>query len=158
MNSDRVDKSLTPRSLTPNGTPVARREIAVLARANPQDIFVLVQGIKGLGFTALSFYNYPANPKWIKEQWRTKTGVVCQQCGGGIQALLKSHRTGKHTFTDRPFIFCNCVRLQPSSLPSLEFFTANWAVVIDLYNSFLAVAKERQAELHSVLRRGFGID
>jgi ssDNA-binding Zn-finger/Zn-ribbon topoisomerase 1 len=116
--------------------------------SDPDDICALVRDIKGRRCRFLTFQNYPANPNWIKEKWRTKTGVLCPQCGQQIQALLKNHRTRRSTITGRrPCIFCGCVRLNPSALPALQFFTANWLIVIEIYNGIVAAARELHAEL-----------
>jgi hypothetical protein len=80
--------------------------------SNPDDIIIGVNGINGHGFSRLTFWTLNPNPDWILPRWRTTE----------IEALLKSHRTGPNAITGAPFIFCNCIRLEPSRLPSLSFF------------------------------------
>lgn len=112
--------------------------------SNPADIIAIIDDIHGLGFRRLVWRNNPANPSWIQPRWRTRTGVICPECEAEIQALLKSHRTGAHTVTGGPFIFCNCLRLEPSRMPSLTFFTDHWSVILEAF-SFL----EELAQAHS---------
>jgi hypothetical protein len=88
---------------------------------NPNDICVLVE-VSGCGFSQLVWQKNNANPAWIKPLWKTPSGVICPRCKSEIQALCRSHRINTYTMTGAPFVFCRCVRLAPSRLPSLSFF------------------------------------
>lgn len=116
--------------------------------SHPEDICAFVDGIAGLGFTRLVFRNNPANPTWILPRWRTPTGKLCPQCKSEIQALLKSHHCGPHTLTGAPFVFCNCVRIEPSRLPSLKFFTLHWDKVLEAINFLEATAMVEHHSKH----------
>jgi hypothetical protein len=106
--------------------------------SEPDDIFCYLSEIKGHGFTRLTFQNRCATPDWILDKWRTYTGTECPRCHRKIMALLKSHRSGRNTVTGAPYIFCDCIRLQPSKLPSLSFFTDNWHVVLQALDFMVA--------------------
>jgi len=86
--------------------------------------------------------NTPSNPPWILPEWRTSTGVICPRCQTEIQALLKSHRVGRNKRIGAPFIFCSCVRLEPSRFPSprfgtrTAFFTDHWSTVLEALEFF----------------------
>jgi hypothetical protein len=111
----------------------------------PDDIFCHLSEIKGCGFTHLTFQNRNANPGWILPKWRTYAGAECPRCQIRIMALLKSHRTNHRTITGAPFIFCDCIRLEPSRLPSIAFFTDNWQTALDALDFTVAYAKKREA-------------
>ncbi len=99
--------------------------------SHPEDIYVSIHDIKGHGFRTLVWRNNPADPDWIEQKWQTHSGVICQNCQTEIQALLKSHKLSYNTVTGAPYVFCKCIRLNPSRLPSLEFFSANWGIVLE---------------------------
>jgi len=107
------------------------------------DIFCGIHNIKGRGFTRLSLRNKPANPDWILEHWRTYTDTECPRCHHRIMALLKSHKISDLVYAAAPSIFCDCVRLEPSRLPSLSFFTDNWCVVLAALDFAVAYAASR---------------
>ena len=94
-----------------------------------------------------------ADPDWIRPKWRTQSGVICPRCQTEIQALKGWHRIDARTFTGGPFVFCKCVRLGPSRLPSLPFFMENWPVVLDALNCLEQIAEQseskRQQERHA---------
>jgi len=112
----------------------------------PDDFFCLIREIKGCGFTRLTLQNRYANPDWILPRWRTYAETECPRCHQKIAALLKSHKIGRHSFVPAPAIFCNCVRLEPSRLPSLSFFTDHWHIVLEALDFMVAYAKQRQDE------------
>jgi hypothetical protein len=113
---------------------------------NPEDITAFISGISGCGFTGLLLLTRPADPDWIRPHWRTPTYITCPQCGAEIQALLKSHRIDTRTITGAPHIFCRCVRLKPSKLPSLEFFTWHWGTVLEAVAFYERVAGKLRRE------------
>jgi hypothetical protein len=113
------------------------------------DIFCGIHSIKGRGFTRLSLRNKPANPDWILEHWRTYTDTECPRCHHRIMALLKSHKISDHTYAAAPSIFCDCVRLEPSRLSSLSFFTDNWRIALDALDFAVSFAKKLKAERDS---------
>jgi hypothetical protein len=115
--------------------------------ASSDDICCLISEIKGHGFTHLSFRNNPANPDWILEKWRTYTETECPRCNHRIMALLKSHRISRHTRSGAPFIFCDCIRIEPSRLPSLSFFTDNWHVALAALDYTVAFANAHKTAL-----------
>jgi len=57
--------------------------------------------------------------------------------------LLKSHKISDLVYAAAPSIFCDCVRLEPSRLPSLSFFTDNWCVVLAALDFAVAYAASR---------------
>jgi hypothetical protein len=116
--------------------------------SHPEDICVSIYDIKGHGFSSLCWRNNPTDPDWIAPKWRTNSGVICPRCQTEIQALLKSHKSGYRTVTGAPYVFCKCIRLNPSRLPSLKFFTANWSIVLETASFLEQVAlKLEQAHL-----------
>jgi hypothetical protein len=114
--------------------------------ANPEDITAFVSGISGYGFTSFLLLTRHTEPDWINPRWRTSTGITCPRCGAEIHALLKSHRIGPRTITGAPHVFCRCVRLKPSRLPSLEFFISHWETVLEALTFYERVAGELQRE------------
>src|SRR5262245_49882250 len=110
---------------------------------NPDDIFCAIYNIKGHGFTRLSLRK-PANPDWILEKWRTHTDAECPRCHHRIMALLKSHKISDHTYAAAPSIFCDCIRLEPSRLPSVSFFTDNWQIALEALDFAVAYANDSQ--------------
>jgi hypothetical protein len=112
----------------------------------PDDIFCALAEIKGHGFTRLTFQNKVANPDWILAKWRTYTEAECPRCHRKIIALVKSHRIGRMTVTGAPYVFCDCIRLNPSKLPSLSFFTDNWQTTLDALDFAVAYAEKCEAE------------
>jgi hypothetical protein len=113
---------------------------------NLKDITAFISGISGCSFTGLMLLTRPADPDWILPRWRTYSGIICPRCQTEIQALLKSHRIGPRTITGAPHVFCRCVRLKPSRLPSLEFFTSHWGTVLEAVAFYERVAGELQRE------------
>jgi hypothetical protein len=113
--------------------------------SNPDDIIVCMQPAN-VGFRNLNWYTSHANPPWILPEWRTSTGVICPRCQTEIQALLKSHRVGQNERIGAPFIFCSCVRLEPSRFPSARFgtrtafFTDHWSTVLEALEFFEQVS------------------
>jgi hypothetical protein len=110
--------------------------------SDTEDMVVLVDGITGLGFTQLVFRNRYANPDWILPRWRQMTGMICPACKAEIAVLARSHRTGPQRVTGGPFVFCNCVRIEPSRLPSVDFFTLHWPRVLEAVSFLKATARE----------------
>lgn len=94
----------------------------------------LFHKIRGHGFTSVSLFTSAneTRPHWIEPRWREATTGQCPRCGGEIEMLLKSHRTGPANLTGKPFIFCRCVRLHPSRMPDPAFFTDNWGRVLKI--------------------------
>jgi hypothetical protein len=114
--------------------------------SNPADICVFMNDISGHGFRTLVWQKNQADPDWIRPQWRIPSGVTCPRCQTEIQAFLKSHQVDHYTKADAPQVFCKCIRLKPSRLPSLEFFTGNWATVLEAVSLFEWVADELHAQ------------
>jgi hypothetical protein len=113
---------------------------------NPHDIYVCISGISGCGFRSLAWQKNNADPDWLRPKWRTKSGVICPRCQTEIQAMLKSHRIDAYIHARAPYVFCKCIRLQPSRLPSLAFFTENWGIVLEALEFFERVAAAAEAE------------
>ena len=109
--------------------------------SNPDDIYVFIRGISGHGFRRLEWQKNNADPDWIQPRWRTQSRVSCPRCQTEIQAMLKSHQK-----VLAPYVFCKCIRLRPSRLPALEFFTANWGIVLEAVSFFERVAAESETE------------
>jgi hypothetical protein len=124
--------------------------------SNPSDICVFMNDIVGRGFRALVWEKNDADPDWIRPHWRRASGVTCPRCRTEIQAFLKSHRVDHSTRADAPQIFCKCIRLKPSRLPSLEFFTNNWATVLEAVSFFERVATELHAQ-NQLERDAYGV-
>jgi hypothetical protein len=59
--------------------------------------------------------------------------------------MLRSHRIDAYIHARAPYVFCKCIRLGPSRLPSLEFFTANWGIVLDALSFFERAAAAAEA-------------
>ena len=55
---------------------------------------------------------------------------------------VKSQPTAPGKVTGAPFVFCRCVRLNPSRMPSLEFFTQNCWTVLEVIGILEQVALE----------------
>jgi hypothetical protein len=118
--------------------------------SNPGDIVVWIDDIAGQGFRSLEWQKNNAYPDWAKPGWLTPSGVTCPRCQTEIQALLKSHKTrrvsGTQLVSGAPYVFCRCIRLHPSRLPRLEFFTTNWGVVLEALSFFEQFAAEAEAK------------
>jgi hypothetical protein len=112
--------------------------------SHPEDIDVLMRVPPGHGFSLLRWQKNNAALRWINPRWLTPSGVTCSRCQAEIQALLKSRGVGPQRV--RPYVFCRCIRLKPSRLPSLEFFTANWEVVLEALSFFEKFAAESEAK------------
>jgi hypothetical protein len=117
-----------------------------LGRQPPDDVVCYISEIKGHGFSYLSFGNRDVNPRWILDRWRTYTETDCPRCHHKIMALLKSHRTSHRTVTGGPYVFCDCIRLNPSRLPSVSFFTENWQIALDALDFAVAYASAHTAD------------
>jgi hypothetical protein len=109
--------------------------------SNPADLFVVTDKIRGCGFGRLAWQKNNSDPDWILAKWRTCSGVICPRCQTEIQALEHSRpRIGG------PFVFCQCIRLEPSRFPSLKFFTRNWRTVLEALNCFELIAAQSESE------------
>src|SRR5260221_911520 len=99
---------------------------------SPKDIVVWIR-VSGCGFRCLTLRNRHADPDWIRPEWKSPTGIICERCQSEIQTLLKNHRIDRDFFTGRPFIFCQCIRLGPSRLPLhlFGFFTNHWETALE---------------------------
>jgi hypothetical protein len=115
--------------------------------SNPADLFTTTTEIRGRGFSRLTWQTKYGDPDWILPRWRTASGITCPRCRNEIQALKHWHRIDEKTFTDGPYVFCKCVRLQPSRLPSLEFFTENWTTVLEALTCLEQLAEQSAREL-----------
>jgi hypothetical protein len=113
--------------------------------ANSADITAWIKDIVGHGFRSLELVKNNTAPDWIRPEWRTFSGVQCPRCQTEIHALLKSHRQ-PGSITKAPYVFCRCIRLNPSRLPSLEFFISHWNTVLEVLAFFERVAGELQQE------------
>jgi hypothetical protein len=111
--------------------------------ADKEDFISHITGIKRHGVRSLTFRNMPANPEWIKPKWRKKSGVKCPRCKLEIVACLHNHHIEPGIFCGAPHIFCNCIRLSPSRLPNLQFFTDNWDIVLHAVDYAKATAIRR---------------
>jgi hypothetical protein len=116
--------------------------------AHSSDIATMITGIKGCGFSWIQWRKGPIDSsRWSYFKRRIRgTGVHCSTCGEDIWILPKSHMTGG------PYIYCICVRLNPSRLPDPSFFTGNWDTVLRVTDMLEAYACE--AERTAKLKKG----
>jgi hypothetical protein len=114
--------------------------------AHPDDIHTSILGINGQGFSSIEWRKETFNPPtWLHPKWRRDTGVCCPKCGEQIQILFKGYKTGVPAMVTGPHIFCACVRLSPSRLPDLAFFTDNWDTVLRFTDMLETRARELEA-------------
>jgi len=123
--------------------------------SNPADICGFIRGISGHGFRRLEWQKNNADPDWLQPGWRTPSGVICPRCQTEIQAMLRSHRLDAYTHASAPYVSCKCIRLGPSRLPSLEFFTDNWSIVLEALNCFEQIADNSEAERQTCRLAGY---
>jgi hypothetical protein len=108
---------------------------------HPNLVLCAITNIRGRGFTRLALRNKDANPDWILAKCRTYTDTDCPRCHHRIMAMLKPHKLNRYTYAAAPSIFCDCIRVQPSKLPSLSFFTGNWQIALEALDFAVAFAE-----------------
>jgi hypothetical protein len=123
--------------------------------SNPQDLFAVTDKIHGRGFRRLARQKNYADPDWILPKWRTKSGVICPRCQIEIQALKYSERSRARALAGGPFVFCQCIRLWPSHLPPLAFFTKNWPAVLEAVTCFEEIADQLEREHRTCWPHGY---